>query len=382
MRTSYKGYNNRTDGRIEHKFTLGGKRYSVYGRTIQECQAKEKQKILSILTGDLKNEPLDSAYKEIHLSELYDMWKLKRRGSIQESTRYTNDRRWNNIFSILGDKLVYEVTEKDLIKARLKMIESGRYTTSTINDVVGQFDSIMKYALASGMIYKNPCENIKNLKRKEPEATDTNHRALTASEETLFLKYAKESWYYNYFLFMLRTGVRCGEASALMWSDVDFDNSIIHINKTWSRIGHNEWVLRDGLKTKAGKRDIPMNEGIKGILFNQLDFQSGSIYNDKLNLVFRNTMGNWIQRNTTNLSIKHILWRIAEEEEVIIPAFSNHAFRATFATRAIENGMQPDVLKNILGHSKIATTMDLYCHVLPDRKRREMEMIDKKDSLI
>ncbi len=52
-----------------------------------------------------------------------------------------------------------------------------------------------------------------------------------------------------------------------------------------------------------------------------------------------------------------------------------HVFRHTFATRAIEAGMQPQVLKTILGHSSLAMTMDLYSHVLPDTKAQEMEKI-------
>ena len=52
-----------------------------------------------------------------------------------------------------------------------------------------------------------------------------------------------------------------------------------------------------------------------------------------------------------------------------------HVFRHTFATRAIEAGMQPQVLKTILGHSSLAMTMDLYSHVLPDTKADEMEKI-------
>lgn len=52
-----------------------------------------------------------------------------------------------------------------------------------------------------------------------------------------------------------------------------------------------------------------------------------------------------------------------------------HVFRHTFATRAIEAGMQPQVLKTILGHSSLAMTMDLYSHVLPDTKAEEMEKI-------
>ncbi len=58
-----------------------------------------------------------------------------------------------------------------------------------------------------------------------------------------------------------------------------------------------------------------------------------------------------------------------------ITQYTHCIFRHTFATRAIEAGMPPQVLKTILGHSSLAMTMDLYSHVLPDTKADEMQKI-------
>ena len=58
------------------------------------------------------------------------------------------------------------------------------------------------------------------------------------------------------------------------------------------------------------------------------------------------------------------------------PRITSYVFRHTFATRAIEAGMQPQVLKTILGHSSLAMTMDLYSHVLPDTQAEEMQKIE------
>ena len=54
---------------------------------------------------------------------------------------------------------------------------------------------------------------------------------------------------------------------------------------------------------------------------------------------------------------------------------SPHCFRHTFATRCIAKGMKPKVLQNILGHSTLAMTMDLYCHVEDDTIKNEMALI-------
>lgn len=78
-------------------------------------------------------------------------------------------------------------------------------------------------------------------------------------------------------------------------------------------------------------------------------------------------------------------WRVQGEINRIVtkirkdgyefPHITSHVFRHTFATRAIEEGMQPQILKAILGHSSLAMTMDLYSHVLPDVKAEEMDKI-------
>ena len=60
-----------------------------------------------------------------------------------------------------------------------------------------------------------------------------------------------------------------------------------------------------------------------------------------------------------------------------IERFAHHAFRDTFATRYIEHGGNMQTLKNILGHATLAMTADLYAHVLPDTKQKEMQMIEK-----
>lgn len=58
---------------------------------------------------------------------------------------------------------------------------------------------------------------------------------------------------------------------------------------------------------------------------------------------------------------------------ISFPYFTLHSTRHTFATRCIENGMDPQVLKTILGHATLSMTMDLYSHVLPDTKAEQME---------
>ncbi len=72
--------------------------------------------------------------------------------------------------------------------------------------------------------------------------------------------------------------------------------------------------------------------------------------------------------------IKHIQ-ELIRKDGIEFKKISVHTLRHTFATRCKENGMQPQVLKSILGHSSLAMTMDLYSHVLPDTRSEEMRKI-------
>ena len=90
--------------------------------------------------------------------------------------------------------------------------------------------------------------------------------------------------------------------------------------------------------------------------------------------LFCNENGDPLSRARIQREIDQITKRITAAGHEF-PHITAHVFRHTFATRAIEAGMQPQVLKTILGHSSLAMTMDLYSHVLPDTKADEMEKI-------
>ena len=116
-----------------------------------------------------------------------------------------------------------------------------------------------------------------------------------------------------------------------------------------------------------------MTEEIKAVLQNQKDrFETNII--DLNAYIFRTPEGGPISRERVQAELDRIIKAI-QKENPDFKRFTSHCFRHTFATRAIENGMKPQTLKTILGHSSLAMTMDLYSHVLPSTKADEMEKI-------
>lgn len=129
----------------------------------------------------------------------------------------------------------------------------------------------------------------------------------------------------------------------------------------------------DAPKTASSRRDIPMTAEIERCLDAQRSYWGFKV--DSLDrFLFCTETGDPLSKERVQSEINRIIKRIREDGHDF-PRITSHVFRHTFATRAIEAGMQPQVLKTILGHSSLAMTMDLYSHVLPDTKAQEMEKI-------
>ena len=192
---------------------------------------------------------------------------------------------------------------------------------------------------------------------------------LSRSEQALFFEHAENSYLYPLFQLLLRTGLRSGEARALRPCDIDFEKRILHITKTLkyqSKVGYFE----DSPKTRSSYRDIPLTEGTLSLL--RAHIQAMSTPDGYL---FTAKSGKPLSKDDLQYETDRIIRKIQKSGknfEHITP----HIFRHTFATRAIESGMQPQVLKTILGHSSLAMTMDLYSHVLPETRFSEMEKIE------
>lgn len=195
---------------------------------------------------------------------------------------------------------------------------------------------------------------------------------MTREQQNLFMKYAKESYLYNLFAVMLRTGMRNGEIRGLKYTDIDRKKNVLHVQRTLKYI-ENIGYIEDTPKTKTSKRDIPLTPDILKLLEEQWRFWDFEItIFDRY--LFCNENGEPLHSDRIQTEINRTIRKIhadGYEFERITP----HVFRHTFATRAIEAGMPPQVLKTILGHSSLAMTMDLYSHVLPDTKAEEMEKI-------
>jgi integrase len=358
----------RADGRLCKTFTFERKKYFVYGRTKEELENKVIEKKLS-----LKKQ--QTYHDNPTLDQFHELWADNRKGIIKPATMIDQNFMYNSCANIkingkrFGDYKLSKIKAEDIRVIQKALIEIN--STSTVNKKIFALSHIFRDAVNERYIEYNPCVVVKPLKRTEKKTRDTIHRALTAEETKLFIEYAKNSYYLNVFKLALLTGMRIGEIGALCYSDI-YDN-MIHITKTLTKNEVNSFCIGEETKTRQGNRTIPINKDIKKVIEEQKELNK-ILNRDKItsiqNPLFKSPEGKILRSSCVNNAIKNICKKAG------IEPVSAHSFRATFATRCIEQGVQPRTLQELLGHADFGMTMNLYGHVLDDTKEKAMNSLN------
>lgn len=231
----------------------------------------------------------------------------------------------------IEDKPLHEIEGSGVQKV-LSSIPTSR-TRKSAYDI---FSASFRQAVKSKLIKDNPMDEVDTVKHKRVKG-----HALTVGEQNVFMEILGDSKYKPLYIFYLLTGCRMSEALSVKWSGVDFDNKRIHI---------------PGSKTERSNRTVPMFPETHYLL---------SILPRSSEYVFPFT-NNSVRLHFRKLKQKHNL------------TFSIHSLRHTFATRCLENGINPNTFQRWLGHSKPSTTLDIYSHVQPAFEKEEISKYKSK----
>lgn len=366
----------RYNGYLRKSFTYNGKRIYVYGKTAQELLENEVKKKEELATSqqDLYNPTLNS---------YYDLFTNIRRREIKESTIRSQKIQYKVISEVaiskgikFGEMRIKDITRRDIELAREILLKEGK-TPQYLNNCFAHLNHVFNNAVIDDTIDKNPCKALKQLKRETPLIGENKHRALSTEEIKAFFTAAKdkESYYLNAFEVMIKTGVRVGELTALYSTDIDTSRGFIHVRRTITREESNAYVVGEDTKTYNSKRDIPLTDEVLEIIKRQQALNK-MLFGLSINgLLFRSSEGQILREYSLNREIKRLCKAAGIEE------FTCHAFRNTFATKFIEQRPHDyKILSEILGHKDIAITLNLYTHVMTDKKVAAMQDIKIKIS--
>ena len=356
----------RKDGRWEGRYTAGhdpetGK--AVYKNVLGKTQAEVKEKLAKAIE---KSKRVDTVRAEKYtLGQWMEIWfenyaRIKVRPSFHATYRGYLD---NHILPNIGNIPLNRLTTLDIQKFYKKLLECGRVvraeskgqprglSAKTVRNLHQILSSALDLAVQQRLIPSNPAAGC-----ALPRAERQEIRTLTTDQLNAFFREAKASGVLELYYLDLATGLRRGELLGLRWEDIDWQHRELHIRRQLARVGGK--VTEAPLKTKNAYRTLPLGEDTIGVLAQQKEKVGTSPW------VFPGPAGGPLSPD----SVLHMLHRVLERAG--LPRLRFHDLRLTFATLALQNGIDVKTVSGMLGHYSAGFTLDTYAHVTTPAQRQ------------
>lgn len=369
-----------------------GKFSVIYADTLEELRAKE-QTVKEMLEKGINF----TLAKKATLNECFNQaieLKLKEK-TIRPQTAANYKNMWDNDVAEFGTALAADITPFS-IRSLLAEFSEQSLSKSTIKLLCGLISSAIDVAISNKSRSDNPMED-KTVKKamKNCGVDAVEKEALTPEEQKRLLEFTKNSKvynaYYDFLVVALNTGLRVGELTGLTWNDIDMQDCKLEVVKQL-RYGKRDkeedsHFYIEVPKTEAGFRTVYFGEETKTAFHDikQVSFALGKIQKEVevdgvKGFVFLNNKGFPYATNAVNSFLKNIVdAHNKKNPSSTLPHISAHILRHSYATRAVEHGMNYKALQSALGHSKIGVTMDTYAKPNDTEwKREEMLKIQGK----
>jgi integrase len=232
--------------------------------------------------------------------------------------------------------------------------------------------AILRRALGQALKWGLVARNVATLV-DPPRTVKPDINPLSAEETQRFLAACKGDRLESLFLLATALGLRQGEALGLKWEDVDHEAGVLHVRRSMQRV--NGKLVLDELKTRNSRRDLPLIEtvatSLRGHRSRQLQekLAAGSEWKEN-GLVFASSIG-------TGLDSRNVLRRFhAILKQAGIPRRRFHDLRHGCASILLLQGVPLKTVSDILGHSQIRITADIYAHIVPEMRREALGVMD------
>ncbi len=294
------------------------------------------------------------------------------KNKLKEITAYNYERQIkNNLIPELGNMKL-----KDFTPAKITAFFKSRdYAPATCRKVYVILQSVFARAVEQGFIKETPCTKAvilpkgEQVKEKKPFLDE--HQA----KELLQMVSGEYSQFNTIIKVLLYTGMRSGECLALRWKDIDYENKTIHIENTLTDVGGKHWLQPP--KTARSNRYIGLSDALAALFKEQKQHQDEKAerlgaYNEHPEMVFTTESGNFVDRSFLNTQFKKFVKGTSFEFATL------HTLRHCNATLLINSGIDLKIVSELLGHSDVGTTANIYADVLESSKAKVADLISLK----
>nr|WP_269751019.1 site-specific integrase [Paenactinomyces guangxiensis] len=256
--------------------------------------------------------------------------------------------------------------------AELKPIHISRFyaekelSPNSIKAIHNVVNGSLGWAVKMKLIKENPAAGIE-LPRPKPR----NFNVWTPEEINRFLEVARPRRAFPIYYLTLMTGMRRGEVLGLKWEDIDFENSIIHVSRSWT-VSDKVKIIHEGGKTANSRRSIHVSRSVLDVLKihrerQQEEHKQLGITSD---FVFTTGKGELYHPDTISEFFHET------QQAAGVPRIRFHDLRHTHASILLQKGVHPKIVSERLGHSSISITLDIYSHLIPTIQKEAADAIE------
>lgn len=411
-RNLWKGEYQKPSGIYEYRYTDAlGKTHSVYSRRLTQTDKvspeKQDEPCLRELERQIERDRQDgintALAEKLTLNAFFEDY-INNKPGLKQSTRTNYKYMYKKYVSdSLGLKKISQIKYSDILKFYNYLITDIGFKLRSMEVLHTILHPIFTIAVRDGYIRTNPTDGAMTEIKNSHNCENGKRHALTEVQQSAFMNYISGSQKYSHWLplftVFLGTGCRVGELIGLRWEDCDFENKLININHNLIyRLQDNgkcEFHITTP-KTQAGIRVIPMLNEVKAALLKERKTQEKTGFNETVidgyrGFIFKNRFGTVFSPHLINRAIDRIIKDYNSDETVkaksenrdplLLPHFTVHNLRHTFCTRFCENETNLKIIQEIMGHSDIKTTMDIYNEATLDKKKESFINLEGKIKL-
>jgi integrase len=269
------------------------------------------------------------------------------------------------LLPIWENRPLESITRQDVKKFLLEKQASGL----VVNNMKICISAIFAEAVERELLMVNPAHNLGRMFKTRSKKTQTHF--LSKEQAATFLKTVQEeaSAHYDFLITAFRTGMRLGELLALSWDCINFDTKQIMVQRNYS---HAHWDTPKSHKV----RYIDMSDTLHEVLLDRYNRRDPNLvcksYKQKeIFLVFPDRNGEPLNHDVFR---RHTFYKLLAKAN--LPQIRIHDIRHTYASLLLQAGAPVHYVKDQLGHSSIATTVDLYGHCQPGANRESINRLD------
>ncbi|WP_435858851.1 tyrosine-type recombinase/integrase [Streptomyces pathocidini] len=357
----------RKDGRYEARVYVPQpdgtrKRKTVYGATWEECDIKRQE----LVRRDRQGIPTPT--RSAKLSEWLPYWLahyVQPRRKLSTYDKYETHARLY-LVPLLGTKRLESLSVADVRRFITRM--QTTHTAATAKEAHRVLRTALTAAVREELITRNVASLVEPPRVKQREI-----RPWSLEETLTFLEAARKDPLYAAFVLAIAMGLRRGELVGLRWSDVDLDNRVLHVrHQTQRRRGE----LYDDDPKSRRSRVVPMPAlCLAPLRWHRLRQREGF---DRTGVVWSERGYVFATRNGRPVEPRNVyrsFTRVAGDAGLRVVRL--HDARHGTATLLTAAGVAPRVIMEILGHSQISITMDVYTHVVQDTQREAISHMDR-----